>query len=111
MENRRNIDINDDPYKSMSLIKNASIEAQYSRLTQEEKDLIFLKVHGYNVKPPTIEQLYSDPYYLGSADFFDGGTRIFDYWKDALGKIYPGYMTRFPFLCLSGAIGKYSMPI
>lgn len=103
---KKNIDIGDDPYKSMSLIKEATIQSQYEKLTQEEKNLIFLKINGYNVKPPTVEQLYSDPYYLGGVDFFDGGTRIFDFWKDALGKIYPGYQTRFAFLCLSGSIGK-----
>ena len=97
--------IGDDPYKSMSKIKEASLERQYSTLSKDEKDLIFLKLNGYTIKPPTIEQLYSDPYYLGGPEFFEGGTRIFDFWKDALNKIFPGYLTKYPFLCLSGAIG------
>jgi hypothetical protein len=56
--------------------------------------------------PPTIEQLYSDDYYLGSADFFDGGRSIYKFWRDELPKIFPSEVTTaYPFLILSGAIG------
>jgi hypothetical protein len=42
---------------------------------------------------------------MGGPQFYDHGDNIFPFWKDALSKIYPGFLTRFPYLCLSGAIG------
>lgn len=82
-----------------------SLETQYTTLTDEEKEAVFLKVSGYGCRPPTVEQMYTDPYYMGSSQFYDGGANVFPFWKDALGKIFPGHLTRFPYLCLSGAIG------
>ena len=72
-----------DPSKDLTEeLKGISLQTQYTSLTEREKKLIFLKVHGYNRLPPTIETLYSDDYYLGSADFFDGGNSIYKFWKD-----------------------------
>ena len=100
------IDISDDPFKSESLIPEASLLQQYDMLSDEEKELVFLKIHGFKMKPPTVEQLYTDPYYLGGPDFFDGGTRIFKYWKDNLNDMFPGQLTKCDQICLSGAIGR-----
>jgi hypothetical protein len=83
-----------------------SIEEQYAKLTDEEKLLIFCKINGYNKIPPSIEQLYSDEYFLGGTEFFDKGNNLFDYWKKSLPIIYPSsVLTAKPFLVLSGAIG------
>lgn len=82
-----------------------SLEQQYTQLTPEEKEAVFLKLNGYGCRPPTIEQMYTDPYYMGGPQFYDGGNNIFPFWKEALKKIFPGHLTRYPYLCLSGAIG------
>lgn len=100
------VGIGDDPYGLSSVpMPDPGLAEKYDKLSPESKELVFLKLTGYLVKPPTIERLYTDPYYLGGPDFFDNGTRVFQFWKDALAKIYPGHLTRYPFLCLSGAIG------
>lgn len=101
MKSQKFTDLLGDSYNP-SLV---SLETQYTKLTQDEKDAIFLKLNGYSCKPPTIDQLYTDPYYMGGPQFYDHGDNIFPFWKDALSKIYPGFLTRFPYLCLSGAIG------
>nr|DAV87218.1 MAG TPA: terminase [Caudoviricetes sp.] len=101
------VGIGDDPYNldSGPILKPEELRARYNSLSDEAKEASFLRLVGYVVRPPTVQQLYTDPYYLGGPDFFDSGTRIFDFWKDSLGTIYPGHLTRYPFLCLSGAIG------
>lgn len=87
-------------------LKSVSLEKQYTQLTDREKLLIFCKLNGYSMIPPSIERLYSDTYYLGGEDFFDGGKTLFDYWKTALPKIFPSeVLTAKPYLILSGAIG------
>lgn len=40
--------------------------------------------HNYKEKPVTIEQFYTDPYYLGGTF-----TNVYEYWKDVLAQIYP----------------------
>lgn len=83
-----------------------SLEEQYTKLTKQEKLMLFCKINGFSRIPPTIEQLYSDPYYLGGPDFFDGGTNLFQYWKDKLPEIYPNEVSvKKNYLILSGAIG------
>ena len=83
-----------------------SIEEQYTKLTDQEKLLIFCKINGYNKVPPSIEQLYSDEYFLGGPEFFDKGNNLFTFWKNSLPIIYPSpILTAKPFLVLSGAIG------
>lgn len=96
-----------DPSKDLTEeLSGVSIQKQYSLLTEREKKLVFLKINGYNRMPPTIEQLYSDDYYLGGADFFDGGSNLYQFWKDNLPMIFPSEVTTAkPFLILSGAIG------
>lgn len=86
-------------------LSGVSLQTQYTKLTMEEKELVFLKLHGFTNRPPEIEQLYTDPYYLGGPEFYSYGTMIFDFWKKGLKEIFPGMMTRYPYLCLSGAIG------
>jgi hypothetical protein len=105
MNESKFVNISDDPFKSIQKIDEASIASQYSKLTDEEKELVFLKLHGFKMKPPEVGQLYTDPYYLGGSEFFDGGTRIFQYWKDNLSDIFPGQLTAKDQVCLSGAIG------
>lgn len=94
-----------DPTSLLDL-SNVEISNQYSKLTEREKLLVFCKINGYNRIPPTIEQLYSDEYYLGGPSFFDKGTNLYKFWKDNLPIIFPSpVLTAKNFLCLSGAIG------
>lgn len=82
------------------------IDKQYSKLTEEEKIVIFCKLKGMNHVPCSITQFIEDPYYLGGPDIYNNGSSIFQYWRDAMKKIYPSpVLTKYPFLVLSGAIG------
>lgn len=82
------------------------LESQYSALTEHDKLLLWCKVNNYDRIPPSIEQFWSDSYYLGGTDFFDGGSNIYQFWKDNLPKIFPSpVLTAKPYLILSGAIG------
>jgi len=96
-----------DPTKDLTEeLSNISIQKQYNTLTEREKKLVFLSTHGYYRMPPTIETLYSDDYYLGGTDFYDGGNAIYQFWKEELPKIFPSELTTaYPMLILSGAIG------
>ena len=96
-----------DPSKDLSSeLDGISLERQYNSLTEREKKLVFLKINGFNRMPPSIEQLYTDTYYLGSTDFYDGGKSIYQFWKTELEKIFPTEVTTSAyFLILSGAIG------
>lgn len=86
-------------------LKNIDIRQQYSKLTEDEKILIFMKLKGFTHRPPTIERLYSDEYYLGSDQFFNGGRSVFDFWKDAFKIILPNEVTTAkPLLGLAGCI-------
>lgn len=97
--------LNDDPTGKLDL-DSISLEKQYATLTDREKLLVFCKLHGYSMIPPSIERMYTDPYFLGGEAFFNGGSNLFDFWKGSLGKIYPNeVLTQKPFLILSGAIG------
>ena len=87
-------------------IENASLEVQYSKLTEEERTWVALKALGYSRKPPEIEEFYSDDFYLGNEYFFNGGSSVFNYWKKVLNEIYPScILTAKPYQILSGAIG------
>ena len=95
-----------DPTKNIeSDLQNVTLERQYSQLTERDKDLIFCKLNGYFMVPPSVEQLYSDDYYLGGSDFYNGGSLIYDFWKDSLKDIVSGPITKKAYLVLSGAIG------
>lgn len=74
-------------------LRSISLEKQYTKLTEQEKLLVFCKVNGFNRIPPTIRQIYEDSYMLGGPEFFDGGSNIYKYWKDKLDMIYPGPVT------------------
>lgn len=97
----------EDPTRDISReLDSVSLEKQYTQLTEREKLLIFCKLKGYSMIPPSIERMYSDEFYLGGEEFFNGGRTLFDYWKKALPKIYPSeVLTAKPYLILSGAIG------
>lgn len=96
----------EDPTRSFEPdLKNIDLKEQYSKLTENEKLMIFLKINGYTHCPPTVERLYSDEYYLGGEKFFSHGDLIFPYWKETLGEISPSpVLTRYPLLALGGAI-------
>ena len=98
-------DIGDDPTLGIDL-NSISLEQQYSSLTDHEKLLVFCKLNGYSMIPPSIERMYTDPYFLGGEKFFNGGSNLFDFWKGSLKTIFPNeVLTQKPFLILSGAIG------
>ena len=81
---------------------NIDIREQYSKLTESERLLVAMKLMGYSHKPPAINQLLEDEYYLGGEKFFNHGTAVFDFWKDALNIIYPNEITTAkPFLVLT----------
>lgn len=104
MDNYNFTRINDDPTTELDL-SGVSLKDQYSSLTEHEKLLVFAKLQGYIRIPCSIEQLYTDSYYLGGEKFFNGGSNLFDYWKDALKKIYPNeVLTSTPYIVLGGAI-------
>lgn len=97
----------EDPSKDYTEdLKNIDIRKQYSRLTDDEKILIFMKLKGFTHRPPTMERLYSDEYYLGSDHFFNRGNSVFKYWKDMFKEVIPNEVTtKKPLLVLSGALG------
>lgn len=87
-------------------LSSVNLRTQYTQLTDREKMLVFCKINGYIRIPPTIEQLYTDSYYLGGEDFFDGGNNIYDYWKDKLSEVFINpFICKFPFIILQPAIG------
>jgi hypothetical protein len=96
-----------DPAASEKEIENASLEAQYEKLTDYEKDLVFAKINGYRFLPITCDQMVDDEFYLGGEKFFDHGTKLFDFWRKTLNEeIYQGrFFTKKPYIILSGAIG------
>lgn len=96
------MNIGDDPTSPIKW-DSVSLEQQYNQLSAEDKELIFLKLNGYEKRPPEVERLYSDDYYMGK--FYGGGNNIFPFWKGVLKDIFPGSITRYPYLALSGAIG------
>ena len=94
-----------DPTKPLDL-DGVSLESQYSKLTEQEKLMVFCKIKGFSHIPPSIERLYSDEFYLGSPFFFNHGDSIFQYWKEKLRDIVPSpVLNKYPYLVLSGAIG------
>ena len=95
-----------DPTKNIIKdLAKVDLRDQYTSLTEDEKIMVFLRLKGFTHRPPTIERLYSDDYYLGSREFFDHGDVIFPFWKDGLKMIFPNEVTTAkPLLCLSGAI-------
>ena len=101
-----------DPTRNIEKdLESVDLQQQYTSLTEDEKIMIFLKLKGFTHRPPTIERLYSDDYYLGGVEFFDHGNVIFPFWKEGLKMIFPNEVTTSkPLLCLSGAIKlpKYS---
>jgi hypothetical protein len=93
-----------DPENSKQEIEEASLEAQYSKLTEREKLILAARILGYRILPPRIDEFYSDSYYLG--DMFNGGANIFDFWKQELPKIFPNQITtKTPWCIFRGSIG------
>lgn len=81
-----------DPTLPLDL-SSISLQKQYTKLTEREKLLVFCKINGFYRLPPTIRQMYEDPYMLGGSEFFDGGSNIYEYWKEKLDMIYPSPVT------------------
>lgn len=80
------------------------LSTEYSKLTEEEKILVFCKLKGMNHVPPGIEQFLCDDYYLGLIT--NGGSGIYQYWHDKLKEIYPSpVINKYPYISLGGAIG------
>lgn len=112
MSNFNFINHGDDP--TLPPDKSKAIQdlmAKWDTLDSPTQIRILATLDQRNFVPPSIERMYSDTYYLGGTEFFNGGTVLFDFWKDSLqNKIYyPGESnpldTRAIYLVLSGAIG------
>jgi hypothetical protein len=85
-------------------LESINLESEYSKLTEDEKILIFCKLHGLNHVPPGIEQFLCDDYYLGQIT--SGGTGIYDYWHKELAEMFPSpVVNKYPYISLGGAIG------
>lgn len=83
-----------DPTKPL---EDVSLETQYTKLSEDEKLKVFCKIKGFSHLPPSIERLYSDPFYLGSPLFFNHGDSIFQFWKDKLHEIAPSpVLNKYP---------------
>lgn len=107
MKDVNNFMFHEDPTRNIEKdLEQVDLRQQYTSLTKDEKIMVFLKIKGFSHRPPTIERLYQDEYYLGGQEFFDHGDIIFPFWKDGLNNIFPNEVTTSkPLLCLSGAIG------
>ena len=106
MKDVNNFMFHEDPARNIEKdLEQVDLRQQYTSLTKDEKIMVFLKINGFSHRPPTIERLYQDEYYLGGQEFFDHGDIIFPFWKDGLNNIFPNEVTTSkPLLCLSGAI-------
>ena len=98
------LNLGDDPTKPVNF-KNITLEQQYNKLSEHDKQLVFCKLNGWNHLPVDIIRFLSDDYYLGlSTNHGDG---VYDYWKDTLQKIYPDPIHNpYPYISMGGAIGQ-----
>ena len=91
---------------NMPDVNKANLEKYLAGLSEKDREVLFCYVNGYNTVPVSIEQLYSDTYYLGNEHFFNEGRSLYDFWKGELKKIYPDRVSSSAFyLVLTGAIG------
>ena len=91
---------------NMPDVNKSNLEKYLEGLSDKEREVLFCYANGYNTVPVSIEQLYSDTYYLGNEYFFNEGKSLFDFWKGELKKVFPDRIsTDKYFLILTGAIG------
>lgn len=96
------VNIGTDPTRPLD--KSISLEQQYSKLTDEEKLMVYHKlVLKADHRICDIETFIKDDYYLGLIT--QGGNGIFDYWKNTMKSMYPSpVINKFPYVSLGGAI-------
>ena len=74
MKDVNNFMFHEDPTRNIEKdLEQVDLRQQYTSLTKDEKIIVFLKIKGFSHRPPTIERLYQDEYYLGGQEFFDNG--------------------------------------
>lgn len=101
------LNIKNDPTNPLNL-GSVPLEQQYSKLTDEEKLMIYHKlVLKADHRICDIETFIKDDYYLGLIT--QGGNGIFDYWKETMKDMYPSpVINKFPYVSLGGAIKLYT---
>ena len=93
-----------DPTKSLG---STNIQAQYNKLTDQEKLLVGAKLLGMNHLPVSFDQFISDDYYLGNPAITNHGNAVFSIWKEAGKKIFPTPITtKYPYVSFGGCIGS-----
>lgn len=107
MNNNENNFINHiDPTLSINL-DNISLENQYTKLTEEEKNLVMAKLLGMDRMPVDIMTFISDDFFLGGELLFNHGNSIFPFWFDKLKQIFPSPIyTKYPFISYGGCVGS-----
>ncbi len=84
-----------------------TLEQQFTRLTQDEKDLVMCKFLGMNHKPVDILTFICDDYFLGNEGITNHGNAVFNYWKNELPKIFPNpLINKYCYISFGGCIGS-----
>ena len=98
----------EDPNRDITKdLEETTLEKQYSKLTQDEKDLLMCRFLGMNKKPADIIRFISDDYYLGSESITNRGRAVYDFWIDKLKEMFPNpFINRYCFYSFGGAIEK-----
>lgn len=105
MEDFKKFTDHKDPTKKIDY-SSVTMEEQFAKLTEEEKLILGCKSLGMSVVPVSIEQFYTDTYYLGNELLTNEGRGVFDFWKDKFRDIFPTpIFTRYPYLSFGGALG------
>ena len=96
----------EDPNRDITKdLEETTLEKQYAKLTQNEKDLLMCRFLGMNKKPADITRFISDDYYLGSESITNGGRAVYDFWKDNLKEMFPNSFTnKYCYFSFGGAI-------
>lgn len=96
----------EDPTKDLTKeLSEITLEKQYSKLTQNEKDMLMCKFLGMNKKPATIMRFISDDYYLGGESITNRGRAVYDFWKDNLQELFPNpFINKYCYFSFGGAI-------
>lgn len=96
-----------DPTRDISKdLDEVTLEKQYAKLTDTEKDYLMCKFLGMNRKPVDIMTFISDDYFLGVEGITNHGRAVFDYWKKNLVKMFPNpFINRYCYYSYGGSIG------
>ena len=79
----------------------------YTKLTDEEKNVVMAKFLGMNHVPVDILTFLFDDYFLGGEQITNHGNSVFKYWIDKLQEMFPSpIFNRYPFISLSGSVGS-----